>query len=189
MRTIDIFKEIITGDFDNSKQVADEVAAGKQIHPLARHVNRVANEKIKHLPKDDSSFFILEESYYEYPGRPTELKPFLFKFSAAEKNRVQLSVFQLPSGMDKVLIRNDNSALFFDYGSLILSPSFSGASYSYNQEEGSFSTCSSHGLGNGMKFTLTETFSREKLIVMELLEQDGKRLTPYDTPIVYDRKN
>ncbi|MFZ1524470.1 MAG: hypothetical protein WAT22_06605 [Saprospiraceae bacterium] len=38
-----------------------------------------------------------------------------------------------------------------------------------------------------MKFTLIETISATQLIVMELLEKDGRRLTPYETPIVYDR--
>ena len=42
-------------------------------------------------------------------------------------------------------------------------------------------------LPNGMKFTLIETISATQLIVMELLEKDGRRLTPYETPIVYDR--
>jgi len=39
-----------------------------------------------------------------------------------------------------------------------------------------------------MKFTLIETLGKTRLIVMELLEKEGKRLTPYDTPIIYDRK-
>ena len=51
------FQKYITGDFDNSEQVVAEIKAGKQIHPLAIHVNRVASNKIKNLPADFNGFF------------------------------------------------------------------------------------------------------------------------------------
>jgi hypothetical protein len=186
--SINLFKEIITGDFDNATQLADEIKAGKQIHPLAKHVNRVADNKIKNLPKDDNSFFILEESYYIYPGKPMDVKPYLFKFTGLENNTVLLSVYQLPKEIDKKDIRNDNEKLFFDYNELTTSTTFKGATYEFNELKKTFNTTSINDLGNGLTFTLTETLSKNKLIVMELLEKEGKKLTPYDTPIVYDRK-
>ncbi len=187
MKPIDIFKEIITGDFDNSKQVAAEIESGKQVHPLAKHVNRIADGKIKNLPKNSNGFFVLEESYYTYPGKTVELKPFLFQFSAYGDKQVKLTVYQLPAGPAKASIRNDNSALSFDYNELKLSPTFKEAVYDF--VNGNFVTNTAAELGNGIMFTLTETLGKEKLLVMELLEKAGKRITPYDTPIVYDRKN
>jgi hypothetical protein len=190
MEAIDQFKIIITGDFDNRAQVEAEIKAGRQLHPLARHINRVADEKIINRPekaKEPKHFYILEESYYDYPGKPTEIKPFLFKFSDAGEGRVQLTVYQLPAGIDKKDIRNDNAALQFDYTQLVPSPTFKGAVYAL-KDDGCFYTNSANELGNGMRFTLTEKMCRTQLQVMELLEKDGKQLTPYDTPILYDRR-
>ena len=42
-------------------------------------------------------------------------------------------------------------------------------------------------LPNGMKFTLEETIGKESFEVMELLEKGGKSLTPYTSPIIYER--
>jgi hypothetical protein len=190
MRAIDVFREVITGDFDNARQVADEIAAGKQVHPLASHINRVADGKIEGLPTEgeNDNFWIIEESYYQYPGKPLEAKPYLFNFSQGEGNTVLLKVYQFPAGISKEDIRNNNADLKLPFSELKLSPSFKGAAYTYNPEQNTFTTNAPNELGNGMRFTLIETLGKDKLIVMELLEKDGKRITPYDTPIIYDRK-
>jgi hypothetical protein len=190
MNTIDLFRTIITGDFDNSRQVADEVAAGKQVHPLAKHVNRVADDKITGLPMTNAKFdfWIIEESYYEYPGKPMEAKPYLFNFSQGPRGSVLLKVYQFPPGLKKEDIKNNNPALRLALKDLKPSPTFKGAVYTFHPETETFTTDTPNDLGNGMTFTLTETLSKTQLVVMELLVKDGKRLTPYDTPIVYDRK-
>jgi hypothetical protein len=190
MRTIDLFREVITGDFDNSKQVAEEITAGKQIHPLAKHVNRIADNKIEGLPIPhiQNNFWIIEESYYEYPGKPMDVKPYLFNFSQGENNTVILKVYQFPAGIKKEDIKNSNENLKLKFTELVPSPTFKGAVYTYNKVDNTFTTNAPNELGNGIKFTLTETLGKDKLIVMELVEKEGKRLTPYDTPIIYDRK-
>jgi hypothetical protein len=190
MRVIDVFREVITGDFDNARQVADEIAAGKQVHPSASHVNRIADSKIEGLPVEriNNNFWIIEESYYQYPGKPLEIKPYLFNFSQGEGNTVVLKVYQFPEGLKKEDIKNSNEALKLQFSKLKPSPTFKGATYTFNREQSTFTANAANDLGNGMKFTLIETLSREKLVVMELLEKDGKRLTPYDTPLIYDRK-
>jgi hypothetical protein len=190
MRAIDIFREVITGDFDNARQVADEIAAGKQVHPSASHINRIADKKIEGLPVEgaNDNFWIIEESYYQYPGKPLEAKPYLFNFSQGEGNTVLLKVYQFPAGIPKEDIKNSNTNLKLPFSELKPSPSFKGATYTYNPEQNTFTTNAPNELGNGMRFTLIETLGKDKLIVMELLEKDGKRLTPYDTPIIYDRK-
>jgi hypothetical protein len=189
MRPIDIFRQVITGDFDNSRQVAAEVAAGKQIHPLAKHVNRVADDKIEGLAQTNVSngFWIIEESYYTYPAKPTEIKPYLFHFTQGKGNTVLLKVYQFPPRFKKEELNNSNPQLKMQLTELVPSPTFAGAVYTYDPQQDHFTTNTPNDLGNGMKFTLIETLNKKQLIVLELLEKDGKRLTPYDTPIVYDR--
>ncbi len=187
-RAIDLFKTYITGDYDNAQQVEAEKKAGKQVHPLAKHVNRVANGKIKNLPDTLNGFFVLEESYYTYEGKPTEIKPYLFFFEDFEADKVRLHVYQLPIDIPKEQVRNDNKDLTFDYKTLQPSPTFGKAIYQWSNGD-TFTTNSPNELPNGMRFTLIEKFTPNKLEVMELLEKDGKRLTPYDTPIVYVRIN
>jgi hypothetical protein len=189
MKVIDIFKTYITGDFDNSAQVTAEIKAGKQVHPLAIHVNRVADDKIQNKPADLNGFFIIEESYYLYEGKPLDIKPYLFHFRQGSKaNEVTLTVYQLPGGIKKETFRNDNDTLLLDYNSLLPSPTFKGATYTWNAAGKTFTTNTPNDLPGGMKFTLTEKFTKDTLEVMELLEKDGKRLTAYDTPLIYQRK-
>ncbi len=187
MKVIDVFKQYITGDFNNSKQVIAEIAAGKQIHPLAIHVNRVCDDKIVNKPVING-FFILEESYYLYEGKTVEAKPYLFLFEAAGDTAVKLTVYQWPKDLQKEACRNDNADLKLEFNEMLPSTTFKGALYVWNAKEKTFRTNSVNELPNSMRFTLTETFNAKQLQVMELLEKDGKRLTTYDTPIIYDRK-
>ncbi len=183
-RLIDRFETHITGDFSNQKQVDAELRAGRQIHPLAKHINRRADAKIRHAPPIDG-FWLLEESYYQYPGKPLDAKPYLFRFEAAGDTAVKLTVYKFPAGLPVDSLKNDNQRLVMDYKDLVASPTFKPTFYRLTGH--SFSTHAVNDLGNGMRFTLTETFTRKKLVVMELLEKNGSRITPYDTPIVYDR--
>ncbi len=181
------FREYITGDFDNSQQVLAEIKSGKIIHPLAVHVNRIADDKIINKPDNLNGFFVLEESYYHTEGKAMESKPYLFLFTLQSGGIIHLTTYQL-NNFKKEELRNDNTSLQFDYRTLVPSPTFRGADYSWNPLDKTFSTVSVNDLGNGMKFTLSETFTSKKLQVMELLEKNGQRLTAYDTPIIYDRK-
>ena len=181
------FKEYITGDFDNSRQVMAEMKAGKIIHPLAIHVNRVADDKVINQPADLNGFFILEESYYLTSGKTMESKPYLFLFTLQSKGIIHLTTFQL-NNYTKEELRNDNTVLKFDYKTLIPSPTFQGADYTWNPHKKTFSTVSVNELGNRLRFTLSETFTSKTLQVMELMEKNGQRLTSYETPILYERK-
>ncbi|MCX8020204.1 MAG: chromophore lyase CpcT/CpeT [Chitinophagaceae bacterium] len=184
---IELFREIITGDFDNLEQIREEEKNGNRKHPYARHVNRVADEKIDNIPEElKKGFFLLEESYYDYPGKSTEIKPYLFHFAPEGDSLIRLTVYQIPEKWDKKEIRNDNPALRFDYKELKISPTFDTAIYHYRN--GSFYTHSVKQLPGGMRFSLIENLSYGRLEVMELLEKNGERITPYDTPIIYIRK-
>jgi len=187
-RVFETFRSYITGDFDNSEQVTAEIKAGRQLHPLSIHVNRIADGKVRNRPEGMKGFFILEESYYLSEGKPLDRKPYLFLFEPEGSDKVRLTAFQLPAHLKKEDVRNDNDTLSFDYGTLQQSPTFKGAVYDWNPSEKSFSTRAPNELPGGMRFTLIEHFTRDALEVMELLEKDGKRLTPYDTPILYRRR-
>jgi hypothetical protein len=80
-----IFQQYITGNFDNAHQVAEEMAKGKMIHPFAIHVNRMADNKVSNRPKGLRGFFLLEESYYLFEGKPIDSKPYLFFISTYQR--------------------------------------------------------------------------------------------------------
>ncbi len=185
IRAIDVFKTYITGDFNNAKQIEAQRSRGEVTHPFAVHVNRVADTLIRNAPEVDG-FWILEESYYTWEGKKTEIKPYLFLFEAVGDTAVKLTPFNWPIDAYKPEeIRNDNDRLVFDFQDLALSPSFQPATYAFDGEI--FTIYAPNDLGNGMTFTLIETFYPDRLEVMELLEKEGKRLTPYTEPIIYDR--
>jgi hypothetical protein len=186
MSDFDLFKTYIQGDLDNKEQVEAEVKAGKQIHPYAKHVNRLFDGKIKNLPQNHNGFYILEESYYTYPNKPTDIKPYLFWFEKTDEGNVKLHSLQIPTGWGKKDIRNDNPNFVVDFADLKESPTFTPATYT--RTEKGFYIKAPVNLPNGMKFTLEETIGKESFEVMESLEKEGKLLTPYSTPIIYKRR-
>jgi hypothetical protein len=184
MSAIDAFRMAISGDFDNAAQVEAERKAGQQVHPFARHINRIGDPKIQGAPARDG-FWIIEESYYDYPNKPQSINHHLFFFEAAGQDKVRLYAYELPVDLPMAKLTNDNPDLQIDYAKIKVSPKFKPAEYQF--ADGKFSLNAPNDLGNGMKFTLIETITENRLEVMELLEKDGKRLTAYDTPIVYER--
>jgi hypothetical protein len=186
MTAYDYFKDVLCGTFDNQNQVEAERKAGKQIHPQAKHVTALATPKIKNLPTDLNGYFILEESYYTYEGKPMEIKPYLFFIEPVSDLQIKLSSYTMPTDIPKVDIRNDNPNFSLDFKTISVSKTFKPAVYTL--ADGTFTVNHPTDLGNGMTFTLIETLTKNRLEVMELLEKNGKRLTPYETPIIYDRK-
>jgi hypothetical protein len=181
----ELYKTYIQGDLDNLEQINAEIKAGKQIHPYAKHVNRLLDSKIKNLPPNYNGFYILEESYYTYPNKPIEEKPYLFWFEKTDKGQVRLHSLQIPKNIPKNDLKNDNKRLSLNYADLVDSPTFKPAFYSKKGD--GFYIKAPVDLPNGMKFTLEETIRKETFEVMELLEKGGKSLTPYSTPIIYKR--
>jgi hypothetical protein len=176
MSELDRYLSYLTGDFDNALQIAAERQAGKQIHPFARHISRIANSKILNLPPDFKGVYVIEESYYHYPGKDTTTKHHLFLFSLTDDQKVLLRV-QTPDELDNKLLRNDNATLQLDFTKLTDIKRFKAKRGYYLKSQ--------NDLGNGMSFTLEETIGDGFLEVMELLEKDGKRLIPYDSPLQY----
>ncbi len=185
MQAFNYFKEVLCGVFDNKNQVETERKAGKQVHPYAKHVTALFDAKISNKPSDLKGYFILEESYYTYEGKPMEIKPYLFFIENEAIDKIKLSSYTLPTDIPKADIRNDNPNFSLDFKTMSVSKTFKPAIYTF--KNGNFTVNHPTDLPNGMRFTLIETLSKNRLEVMELLEKDGKRLTPYETPIIYER--
>jgi hypothetical protein len=185
MTAFEAFKVVLCGVFDNKNQVETEQKAGKQIHPYAKHITALFTEKIKNKPVDLKGYFILEESYYTYEGKPMDIKPYLFYIEEVAADKIQLSSYTIPADMPKADMRNDNPNFSLDFTKISVSKTFKPAVYTF--KNGQFTVNHPTDLPNNMRFTLIETLSKDRLEVMELLEKEGKRLTPYDTPIIYDR--
>jgi hypothetical protein len=181
---IEKFKHYIVGDFDNHRQVERERQQGKPIHPYAKHVNRRAEAKIRNLPEKVNGIYVLEESYYKYDGQDTIIKPYLFFFEQMPNGNVRLHSLQLPKDIPAKEVRNDNPNLFFDYLALRPSPTFAPAEYTLT---GQGFYVKAHNPFPGGSFTLEETIGPDRLVVMELLVRDGKQVTPYTEPIIYER--
>ena len=181
----ELYKTYIQGDLDNIEQINAEIKAGKQIHPYAKHVNRILDSKINNLPANYNGFYILEESYYTYPNKPMEVKPYLFWFEKTNEGQVRLHSLQIPKSISKKDLKNGNKILSLNYAELIDSPTFKPAIYRKTGK--GFYIKAPVDLPNGMKFTLEETIGKDSFEVMELLEKEGKSMTPYSTPIIYKR--
>ncbi len=186
MTAYDYFKDVLCGTFDNQNQVEAERKTGKKVHPQAKHVTALATPKIKNLPTDLNGYFILEESYYTYEGKPMEIKPYLFFIEKVSDTQIRLSSYSMPTDIAKADIRNDNPNFSLDFKAISVSKTFKPAIYTL--ADGTFTVNHPTNLGSGLTFTLIETLTKNRLEVMELLEKNGKRLTPYETPIIYDRK-
>lgn len=184
MSELDRYLSYLTGDFDNALQIVAERQVGKQIHPFARHISRIANSKILNLPPDFKGVYVIEESYYHYPGKDTTTKHHLFLFSLTDDQKVLLRV-QTPDELDNKILRNDNAALQLDFVKLTDIKRFKATTYEKTKR--GYYLKSQNDLGNGMSFTLEETIGDGFLEVMELLEKDGKRLIPYDSPLQYHK--
>ncbi|MFN4147126.1 MAG: hypothetical protein ACK4GN_14970 [Runella sp.] len=185
MTDFDLYLSYLTGDFDNRAQVEAEQKAGKQIHPYAKHITRIITERVRNVPTDFKGVFVLEESYYKYPGQDTIIKPYIFKFELNDQQQIVLHSMAIPERIDKNTFRNANADWELDFQELKPSPSFKPAAYT--KTERGFYIKAPNDFPRGIRFTLEETIGDGFLEVMELTEKEGKRITPYDTPLMYRR--
>lgn len=182
---INRFQQYIVGDFDNQAQVEQERVLGIQTHPFARHINRIADAKIRNAPRRNG-FWLIEESYYTYPDGSEKINHHLFFFEDVHEGTVRLYAYQLPESLPMSDLTNANTALSIDFDALCISPKFQPAQYAFNGEE--FTLNAVNDWGEGITFSLIETISDGHLSVMELVEKNGKSLMAYQTPIEYERK-
>ena len=182
---IDLFERIIVGVFHNQKQIDQERTAGKQLHPFAKHVTEIITHRVHNVPSDFNGTLILEESYYDYPDKEQEIKPLFFKVTPNAANDIYLESIVIPEHMDKRKVVNANPDLSFDFRELQINQKFGKAEY---KGMGDF-MIANHlcDFGGGVSFNLTELLTLDTLYVLEMAKKDGHALTPYDTPIIYNR--
>ena len=181
----DRYLSYLTGDFDNRAQIAAQLKGGKQIHPYAKHITRIVQDRVKNVPAGYNGVFVLEESYYKYLDKDTIVKPYIFRFEKGSTGEVILHSVAIPASIDKATFRNSNPNWTLNFEDLRDSPTFKPAAYQKTKR--GFYLKNPIELGNGLRFTLEETIGKGFLEVMELTEKDGKSLTPYTTPLEYKK--
>lgn len=184
MEILNQFLKNLCGEFNNNRQIEEELKFGEVKHPKAKHINAICNNKINNLPKDFKGYFVIEESYYDLGNRKNIL-PHLFLFTLNEDNNVVLTSYELPEGVSKEDFRNDNDDLFMDYSKLIKSEKFT--PMVYEEENGAFYGESVSEFSPGFTFTLKESTESNRLIVSEVFRKNGKITFGFVDPIVYDR--
>ena len=177
------FTDILCGVFDNQAQVDREKAIGKQVHPYAKHITELCSHKVLNRPNGHEGAYVLEESYYTYFGKETQVKPLCFYLRSDGKRKVFLQSLQIPNKFSLEEATHANKNFILDYNQLFIRP-FGVAEYTL-METGQFTTNHIAVVGLGMTLQLIETLSEGHLSVMEIVRKDGVNFTPYDTPIEY----
>jgi len=185
MSAYENFIKSLVGDFDNQKQILLEQAIGNQTHPKSVHINRVFNDRIDGLPEGFEGTYILEESYYTYPGEETTVKPHLFLVKRLSDTSIGLNPTIIPDGWEPKDCTNANKDFRLNYADLKNHAWFGQAEYHMVGDR--FHVNHLCEVGEGKTFNLIEYFTPDSLSVMELWKDNGKRLTPYQTPILYER--
>ncbi|EGT4850027.1 TPA: hypothetical protein ACXDUQ_004042 [Clostridioides difficile] len=188
MNKFELFKKVIVGNFNNLEQVEKEKSEGKVIHPIAKHVNRICNDKIKNLPKEFKGIFVIEESYYtDIKTDRTNILPHLFLFEEVENGQVKLTSYEIPKDISKKDFTNSNEELKMDYNELEVSTKFMPMIYEYKEDKGFYGKSLSD-FGRGMTFLLEETLSENEFEVNEILKRGDQVLVGFETPIIYRRE-
>lgn len=188
MSEFELFKKVIVGRFNNYAQVEMEKQQGKIIHPLAKHINTICNDKIKNLPKGFEDIFVIEESYYtDLKSNRTNILPHLFLFEKTPSGKVKLISYETPKYISKKDFTNDNVDLIMDYNDLEVSSKFTPFTYEYTEGTG-FSGGSLSHFGPDTTLLLEETLREDTLEVNEVLKKGDKVLIGFESPIIYKRE-
>ena len=187
MNQFELFKKVIVGNFNNLDQIEKEKSQGRIVHPIAKHINRVCNDKIRNLPNEFKGIFVIEESYYtDVKTNKTNILPHLFLFEEVENGQVKLVSYEVPKEISKKEFTNSNKELEMDYNDLEVSDRFTPMIYEYKEGKGFYGKSFSN-FGRGVTFLLEETLSENKFEVSEILKKDDKILIGFETPIEYIR--
>lgn len=184
MSKLKMFINELCGTFTNEEQIKQELESGKQIHPKAKHINGICNEKITNLPDNFDGYFVIEESYYEQ-GNFKNILPHLFLFTLNENNDVVLTSYEIPNNISKEEFRNDNENLIMDYNELIVSSKFT--PMVYKEENGVYEGKSVSHFNEATEFTLKEKVEDGKMYVSEVFRKNGKITFGFIDPIIYQK--
>lgn len=183
MTELQEFVALLSGEFDNSRQLRELEEEGISDFPAAQHTGTVCNEKIQGLPEGFGGIFLLEESRYTTGGY-TRASAHLFLFTQEGEN-IRLTSYELPQGSDKSSFSYVNMGPV-QYQDLKTSEKFTPAYYTRRGqvwEGGSVSMFSPV-----LKFTLAQRIGPEGLEMSETMEMNGRRTFGWDRPILYRRR-
>lgn len=186
MNKLELFINDLCGVFDNDKQIKEELESGKQVHPKAKHINGICNDKIKNLPDNFDGYFVIEESYYEQ-GKFKNILPHLFLFTLNEDNEILLTSYDIPENISKEDFRNDNETLVMDYNELKVSSKFT--PMVYKDKDGAYEGHSVSNFSPTTEFTLNERVENGKMYVSEVFRKNGKITFGFVDPIIYEKKS
>lgn len=184
MNKLKMFINELCGTFTNEDQIKQELEAGDQVHPRAKHINGICNEKITNLPNNFEGYFVIEESYYEQ-GNFKNILPHLFLFTLNENNDVVLTSYEIPNNISKEDFRNDNENLTMDYNELKVSSKFNPMVYKENN--GVYEGESVSHFTEVTEFTLKEKIESGKMYVSEVFRKNGKITFGFIDPIIYKK--
>ncbi len=188
MKEFELFRKVIVGKFNNLEQIEKEKHEGKVIHPIAKHINRICNDKIDNLPNDFKGIFVIEESYYtDVKSEKTNVLPHLFLFEESEEGKVKLISYEVPKSISKSEFTNSNESLRMDYNELGVSKKFNPMIYEYKEGVG-FHGRSLSNFGPDTTFLLEETLSENIFEVNEILKKGDRVIVGFESPIIYKRQ-
>jgi hypothetical protein len=182
MQNLNRFMEMVCGAFDNSEQCRQEEARGTRIHPRARHIIGICNDRISNLPADFPGFFVIEESYFDLGAQQIE-KHYLFLYEETVHGKIRLTSFDVPASIPRASFTNANREMQIDFEQLTVSPRFE--PLILDQQDGEFFGENSSLFAPETIFKFSLRVTPRALIVKELLERSGVRVAGYETPIVY----
>jgi hypothetical protein len=181
---MDRFMKMLCGTFDNREQCRREEADGKQIHPKAKHIIGICNEKIVNLPRNFAGYFVIEESYFDLGTHKID-KHYLFLYEPVSDRQIRLSSYNIPEGLNKDTFTNSNDTISIDYNALEISPRFSPLILEEAEDTFVGENVSEFSQGHLFKFRLE--VAEEALYVKEVLEKEGELVAGYYEPIIYKR--
>ena len=184
MQNLIRFMDMLCGTFENREQCHQEDADGERIHPGAKHVIGVSNEKMLNLPADFAGYFVIEESYFDMDDR-TIAKHYLFLYEELKDGSIRLASYDPPPSVPRESLTNANQSLRIDFAEVKISPRFT--PLVLEEDAGDFfgENVSQFAPETLFKFALRVT--ADALYVTELLERNRTRIAGFDTPIVYAR--
>ena len=141
-------------------------------------------------------YFYFQETYYtNVTTGVTTPSPFLFLFTSVaaadgttNTDSVQIASYTLPSRIAPGDLRNNNTALRFDFAELVPSPTFTPATYAFDATTQVFSLNATTVLSPTQSFVLIETVASYQIRTLEEVLINGHNVMPFSTPIVYDRR-
>lgn len=186
MAQLERLMDMLCGTFDNKEQCRAEDVAGNRIHPKAKHIIGICNDRIDHLPKEFLGCFVIEESYFDMGDRVIE-KHYLFSYVEQENGTILLTSYDVPDAIQRTDLTNENGELRLDFRELRISPRFQPMELE-EDVDGFFGENISQ-FSQDTLFHYSLTVRDGVFYARELLERKGVPIAGYEEPTVYIRTN